>query len=64
MQVPKCLKNCKMWNDLLNRCVKCDNCESDECNVCANRCEESVYLGELMCPEFELEDARLDALEV
>jgi hypothetical protein len=47
---------------MLNRCVKCDNCDSDECDVCANRCDVAVFDGDVACPEFELEDQYLEAL--
>ena len=52
---PKCLKNCKQWNERLDRCVKCDKCESEDCAVCDNRCEQAAFLGELVCPEFQIE---------
>jgi hypothetical protein len=51
----KCLKNCKYWSELLDRCCKCSNCNSDECDVCANRCEAAVYDGEIRCPEYQIE---------
>jgi hypothetical protein len=50
-----CLKNCKNWSEMLDRCVRCDKCESEDCAVCDNRCEEAVFLGELVCPEFQIE---------
>jgi hypothetical protein len=52
MRVPKCLKNCQYWNKLLDRCVRCSNCDGDKCYVCNNRIEEASYAGDLVCPEF------------
>ena len=62
MATPKCMTNCKQWSELLNRCCKCTNCKSDECDVCANRCEIAVFEGDAICPEFEIEDQYLEAL--
>ena len=50
-----CLKNCKFWSEMLDRCCKCENCNSDECDVCANRCEVAVFDGDILCPDFSLE---------